>query len=303
MRIGITGLARAGKTALLTSPAANLLAVSAGRPALPPRRRARLRGRRNIRRSAIAAFSGQGMHTVYRSYGARHASEYAPWANANIIVCVSIESLEGLDNVEAIAAVESIDMIGLWPLGPQCAPRRSSPARPPDVQGSRAPDRGGLQRARETCPRVCGNRGADRGVLAAWVQGVEPARYRRQHLSRWPEDADRAGAGAAQIDRRAGALRRAPVTTGVRYRRQSRRRRGLLSPVAVQDARAEAAPDRSVTCNNRNYSCTDILLTNPQKRLSLRHGVIDELGIVPRRAALGHGNPRRVSRSRSAPVV
>jgi predicted YcjX-like family ATPase len=34
-RIGITGLARAGKTALLTSLAANLLAVSAGRPALP----------------------------------------------------------------------------------------------------------------------------------------------------------------------------------------------------------------------------------------------------------------------------
>ena len=36
--------------------------------------------------------SGQGMHTGYRSYGARHASEYAPWANANIIVCVSIEA-------------------------------------------------------------------------------------------------------------------------------------------------------------------------------------------------------------------
>src|SRR5215472_3969703 len=35
IRIGITGLARAGKTALLTSLAANLLAASAGRPALP----------------------------------------------------------------------------------------------------------------------------------------------------------------------------------------------------------------------------------------------------------------------------
>ena len=35
VRIGITGLARAGKTALLTSLAANLLALSAGRPALP----------------------------------------------------------------------------------------------------------------------------------------------------------------------------------------------------------------------------------------------------------------------------
>ena len=55
--------------------------------------------------------SGQGMHTGYKSYGARHATEYAPWANANTIVCVSIESLEGLHNVEAIAAVEGIDMI------------------------------------------------------------------------------------------------------------------------------------------------------------------------------------------------
>lgn len=55
--------------------------------------------------------SGQGMHTGYRSYGARHAAEYAPWANANIIVCPSIESLEGLENVEAIAAVDGIDMI------------------------------------------------------------------------------------------------------------------------------------------------------------------------------------------------
>lgn len=55
--------------------------------------------------------SGQGMHTGYRGYGARHAVDYAPWANANIVTCVSIESLEGLENVEAIAAVEGIDMI------------------------------------------------------------------------------------------------------------------------------------------------------------------------------------------------
>ena len=55
--------------------------------------------------------SGQGRHTGYKSYGARLASEYAPWANANIIVCPAIESLEGLENVEAIAAVEGIEKI------------------------------------------------------------------------------------------------------------------------------------------------------------------------------------------------
>ncbi len=51
------------------------------------------------------------MDTGYRSYGTRHATEDAPWANANVIVCVAIESLEGLENVEVIAAVEGIDMI------------------------------------------------------------------------------------------------------------------------------------------------------------------------------------------------
>src|ERR1043166_3410549 len=55
--------------------------------------------------------SGQGPHTGYKSYGPRHATEYAPWANENIILCPSIESLEGLENVEKIAAVEGIDMI------------------------------------------------------------------------------------------------------------------------------------------------------------------------------------------------
>ena len=45
IRIGITCLARADKTALLTSLDANLLATSAGRPALPAVSD-RLRGRR-----------------------------------------------------------------------------------------------------------------------------------------------------------------------------------------------------------------------------------------------------------------
>jgi 2-keto-3-deoxy-L-rhamnonate aldolase RhmA len=37
--------------------------------------------------------SDQGPHTGYRSHGARHATEYAPWANGDIIICPSIESL------------------------------------------------------------------------------------------------------------------------------------------------------------------------------------------------------------------
>jgi predicted YcjX-like family ATPase len=58
IRIGITGLARAGKTALLTSLAANLLASGAGLPALPAVS-ARL-GRRRFR-AAIAPSGAQSM--------------------------------------------------------------------------------------------------------------------------------------------------------------------------------------------------------------------------------------------------
>ena len=55
--------------------------------------------------------SGMGPHTGYKSYGATYHTTYSPWANENIIICPSIESLAGLENVEAIAAVEGIDML------------------------------------------------------------------------------------------------------------------------------------------------------------------------------------------------
>jgi 2-keto-3-deoxy-L-rhamnonate aldolase RhmA len=55
--------------------------------------------------------SQMGPHTGYKGYGGRYHTEYSPWANDNIIICPSVESLEGLENVEEIAAVEGIDMI------------------------------------------------------------------------------------------------------------------------------------------------------------------------------------------------
>ena len=55
--------------------------------------------------------SQMGSHTNYKGYGPNFHTDYSPWANDNIIICPSIESLEGLENVEAIAAVEGIDMI------------------------------------------------------------------------------------------------------------------------------------------------------------------------------------------------
>ncbi len=56
--------------------------------------------------------SGQGPHTGYKSYGARHATEYAPWANENIIYSRRSSRSSGLENVEKIAAGQKeIDMI------------------------------------------------------------------------------------------------------------------------------------------------------------------------------------------------
>lgn len=55
--------------------------------------------------------SQMGPHTGYKGYGSHFHNEYSPWANDNIIICPSIESLEGLENVEEIAAVEGIDII------------------------------------------------------------------------------------------------------------------------------------------------------------------------------------------------
>ena len=51
--------------------------------------------------------SQMGPHTGYRSYGARYQTEYSPWANENVIICPSIESLEGLENVELVCPVST----------------------------------------------------------------------------------------------------------------------------------------------------------------------------------------------------
>src|SRR5229473_1193882 len=145
--------------------------------------------------------SGQGMHTGYRSHGARHASEYAPWANANIIVCVSIESLEGLENVEAIAAVEGIDMIAYGHSDLSARLGVHLQLEHPTFKAAVRRIAEACNAHGKTCPRVGGNRGADRGVLAARMQGAEPARHRRQHLSRRPEGACRSRPCAAEVHR------------------------------------------------------------------------------------------------------
>lgn len=82
--------------------------------------------------------AGQGLHTGYKSYGARHLSGYAPWANANIIVCPSSSRSKGLKNVEAI---EGIDMIAY---GHSDLSARLG-VRAPAFQGRRAQDCSGLQ--------------------------------------------------------------------------------------------------------------------------------------------------------------
>jgi hypothetical protein len=114
--------------------------------------------------------SGQGMHTGYRSHGARHASEYAPWANANIIVCVSIESLEAQISRRSRPRGHRHDC-----LCPPTSVRAWVHLSSSTTFGQRCADRGPAMRTASS-PGV-GDR-TDRGILG-WV-GAEPARHRRR---------------------------------------------------------------------------------------------------------------------------
>ena len=107
----------------------------------------------------------------------------ACWRAAGPASHARLESLEGLENVEAIAAVEGIDMIayGHSDLSARLGVH---------LQLEHPTFKAAVRRIAEACNAhgelargVGGDRGADRGVLAARVQGVEPARQRRQHLA------------------------------------------------------------------------------------------------------------------------
>ena len=89
IRIGITGLARAGKTALLTSLAANLLAMSSGRPALPAVSE-RLGGRRLQVSVAPAAASSIPRFDVASHVAALAAESASRWPSQDNggVVCL-----------------------------------------------------------------------------------------------------------------------------------------------------------------------------------------------------------------------
>lgn len=77
VRVGITGLARAGKTAMLTSLAANLLALGAGLPALPSLSQ-RLQGR-GIRVSVASAGAADMPRFDYPAHLAALATDPPHW--------------------------------------------------------------------------------------------------------------------------------------------------------------------------------------------------------------------------------
>ena len=158
--------------------------------------------------------SGQGMHTGYKSFGARHASEYAPWANANIIICPSIESLEGLENVEAMAAVDGIDMIAYGHSDLSARLGIHLDLEHPSFKAA-------VRRIAEACNThgklARGSAETEAQIEEYWqtrVQGVEPARQRRQHVPRRAENARRPRARTAQIHRRADAVRARALNPG-----------------------------------------------------------------------------------------
>src|SRR3984957_17659226 len=118
IRIGITGLARAGKTALLTSLAANLLAVSAGRPALPAVSD-RLRGRR-LRVSIAPAAASNIPRFEVASHIAALAADPPRWPERT--TAVSILALDVDVPRDGLLAplgpqrrsLESLDYPGEW---------------------------------------------------------------------------------------------------------------------------------------------------------------------------------------------
>src|SRR4051812_8560097 len=77
LRVGATGLARAGKTAFLTSAAANLLALGAGMPALPALV-ARLGGR-SLRVAIAPSGAGAVARFDYRAHLAALAADPPRW--------------------------------------------------------------------------------------------------------------------------------------------------------------------------------------------------------------------------------
>ena len=86
---------------------------------------------------------------------------YRPWANENIILCPSIESLAGLENVEAIAAVEGIDMIAYGHSDLSAALGIHLQLDHPRFQGGRAHHRRDLQEARQARQRLRGDGSAN----------------------------------------------------------------------------------------------------------------------------------------------
>ena len=118
LRIGVTGLARAGKTAFLTSVAANLLAAGAGRTTLPALTR-RLDGRR-----LRVALAPAGAGSLPRFDVARHLASLAAdpprWPERTNAVSLLALDLEldreafGLPLPQTSLRLELLDYPGEW---------------------------------------------------------------------------------------------------------------------------------------------------------------------------------------------
>src|SRR5207244_12391815 len=64
-----------------------------------------------------------------------------------------------------------------------------------------------MQCTRQTRSGIGGDRGADRGILAARMQGAEPAGERREHVSRRNESAREPCTCAVEVDLGADPMR------------------------------------------------------------------------------------------------
>jgi predicted YcjX-like family ATPase len=118
VRVGLTGLARAGKTAFLTSVAANLLAIGAGRPVLP--RLAQALAGRTVRVALAPSGAGDVPRFDYAAHLAALAADPPRWpARTDAVALLALDLAIGRAGLASAlppqqVRLEVLDYPGEW---------------------------------------------------------------------------------------------------------------------------------------------------------------------------------------------
>jgi hypothetical protein len=145
--------------------------------------------------------SGQGPHTGYKSYGPRHATV----REHHHIPVDRVARRPGECREDCGGRRHRHDSV--WAFRPERTAWGPPRPRAPEIQSGGASDRGGMHCTRQARSGIGGDRVADRGILAARMQGAEPAGERREHVSRRNESARGPCTCAVEVDWGADPMR------------------------------------------------------------------------------------------------